>query len=111
MIIHQFSKRFKKDTDLEFKNEQFEERLSKFMVGFIECYPHLIQKKDFDSKEEDWIFKFFVELEEKTPIMVRDLFLFHFGSLIEKHPDLPLSDIVQVINNVVNALKENKVRL
>lgn len=59
MIDHHFSKRFKKDTDLQFKNEEFEKFIAGYMVGFLQCYPHLIEVVDIPHMpgEEMWIFK------------------------------------------------------
>ncbi|MDB5288528.1 MAG: hypothetical protein JWR05_3477 [Mucilaginibacter sp.] len=62
MIDHQFSARFKKDTDEAFKNEEFERRLGEYFAGFIQCYPHLIIKEEFDNENETWIFKFAIEV-------------------------------------------------
>lgn len=62
MIDHQFSKHFKIDTDLNFKNVEFEKSLADFMVGFIQCYPHLVEKTIRDNVEV-WIFKFSVQNE------------------------------------------------
>jgi hypothetical protein len=61
MTHHQFSKRFKKDTDEQYKNVEFEKALAEWAQGFIQCYPHLIEKKDFGDNEETWIFKFKIQ--------------------------------------------------
>lgn len=63
MREHQFSKHFKAETDLNFKNDEFEKKLSDFMVGFIQCYPHLIEKR-VENNIEIWIFKFSVPDEK-----------------------------------------------
>lgn len=57
-LSHQFAARFPKGGD---NSEEFERRLAEFMRGFIECYPHYIIKREFDSNTEDWIFKFYIE--------------------------------------------------
>lgn len=61
---HQYSKRFKKSTDADFKNEEFEKKLAEYMVGFIQCYPHLIHKIPFGENEEDWVFRFHFKDDE-----------------------------------------------
>jgi len=55
---HQFSARFKKGVD---NSEEFEQLVAEFMAGFIQCYPHYVTKKEFDSDKEDYIFKFYIE--------------------------------------------------
>lgn len=62
MTEHQFSARFKKATDQDYKFDEFQKNLAKYFAGFIECYPHLIEKVNFDSENETWIFKFSIEV-------------------------------------------------
>jgi hypothetical protein len=69
MIPHQFSKRFKKDTDEQFKNDEFEKALSDWAQGFIQCYPHLIEKVDFGTTDETWIFKFMIEDPDREKML------------------------------------------
>jgi hypothetical protein len=58
-----YSKMFKKSVDLTYKYDEFEKSFAEFMVGFIQCYPHLIEKEDMPHMpgHELWIFKFWVE--------------------------------------------------
>lgn len=58
-----YSRIFKKDTDLKFKYDEFEAAFAEFMVGYIQCYPHLIRKEEMPHMpdHEMWIFPFWVE--------------------------------------------------
>lgn len=67
MIKHKYSKRFKIDTDKEFKHVEFERSLGEFMAGFIECYPHLIKRYDISTLpgHEIWEFNFYLDIKEE----------------------------------------------
>lgn len=58
-----YSKIFKKDTDPLFKYDEFEKSFGEFMVGFIQCYPHLLEKREIPHMpgHEMWVFKFWIE--------------------------------------------------
>lgn len=58
-----YSRIFKKETDLTFKYDEFEKHFSEFMVGYIQCYPHLVEKQEIPHMpgHEMWVFKFWVE--------------------------------------------------
>lgn len=62
-VDHQIAKRFKKKTDLTFKYDEFEKSFAEFMVGFIQCYPNLVEKQEIPHMpdSEMWIFKFWVD--------------------------------------------------
>jgi len=60
LLSHQFSIRVVKG-DTEFNEEEFAKRIAKFIVGFLDCYPHYIIKQPFKDDQETWIFKFWIE--------------------------------------------------
>ena len=59
MIEHSFSKHFKPNTDIEYKNAEFERSLGIFMEGLVEFYPNLITKEIIEGVEV-WSFKFLI---------------------------------------------------
>jgi hypothetical protein len=61
---NQIAKRFVKNTDSDFKNEEFEKAFAAHMINFIQYYPHLIRKIPFKDNEEDWVFRFYVDEDE-----------------------------------------------
>lgn len=60
---HEYSKLFKKSTDREYKDGEFEKQLAEYIIGFVQCYPHVIEKYDVPHLpgEEMWVFKFWCE--------------------------------------------------
>lgn len=58
-----YSRIFKKKTDLTFKYNEFELNFAEFMIGYVQCYPHLVEKQEIPHmpEHEMWVFKFWVE--------------------------------------------------
>lgn len=64
IISHSFSIAVNKQDGDEYNHAEIERRLAEFMKGFIECYPHYIEKRPFKGDIEHWIFKFWIEKGE-----------------------------------------------
>lgn len=47
----EFSKHFDVETDEQFKNDGFSQSLAQWIVGFIECYPDLVDKRVVNNTE------------------------------------------------------------
>jgi hypothetical protein len=59
MIEQQFSKHFDIITDKQFKDDEFEKKLGEYIIGFVQHYPNMIEKK-IKNGVEVWIFRFSV---------------------------------------------------
>ena len=60
MTDHQFSKHFSLETDTQYKETEFENKLGDFIKMFVQCYPHAI-KKTVKNGVDVWIFRFTID--------------------------------------------------